>query len=103
MSALYLISIVISALGLLFIDYRLRLVVFKNRLKAVRIIGLVMLVLLGFDFAGIELGIFFSGESQYMSGLYIAPDVPIEEIGLLFIIAYQPLLIASWLKERTDV
>ena len=44
--------------------------------------------LLVWDLVGIGLGVFFRGETSYMTGLQIAPELPVEEVLFLTLLCY---------------
>jgi lycopene cyclase domain-containing protein len=48
------------------------------------------------DFAGIASGIFFKGQSKYLSGIMIAKDFPLEELFFLAVLCYTTLVVATW-------
>ncbi|GAA1138143.1 lycopene cyclase domain-containing protein [Nesterenkonia lutea] len=79
MSYLYLVGLLLSAACMLLIDRRFRLFFFRDpRVAAVvTVVGLVFFLL--WDFAGIGLGIFLVGHSAYMTGIMLAPEMPLEE------------------------
>ena len=49
-------------------------------------IGLVFFLV--WDLSGIGLGIFFRGETSFMTGLVIAPELPVEELFFLALLCY---------------
>ncbi len=79
MSNLYLGGLLLSAACMLLIDRRFRLFFFRDPrvAAAVTVIGVVFFLL--WDFAGIGLGIFLVGHSDYMTGIMLAPEMPLEE------------------------
>lgn len=93
MQFLYLASILFSASGMAILDYRYKLAFFYDarRTWLVLLVGLAVFAL--WDAAGIALGIFFSGHSPYMSGIYLAPEFPIEELFFLLFLCYFTLII----------
>jgi lycopene cyclase domain-containing protein len=44
------------------------------------------------DLAGLALGIFARGESPHMTGLLLAPELPVEEAVFLTLLSYNALL-----------
>ncbi|MGJ9424475.1 lycopene cyclase domain-containing protein [Nesterenkonia halotolerans] len=79
MSYLYLTGLLLAAACMLLIDRRFRLFFFRDpRVAAVvTVIGVVFFLL--WDFAGIGIGIFLVGHSAYMTGIMLAPEMPLEE------------------------
>lgn len=59
-----------------------------------------MMIFIIWDLLGIGLGIFFSGNSSYMSGIYLLPELPIEEIFFLFLLSYLPIVLFNFLELR---
>lgn len=51
------------------------------------------------DGAGIALGIFFRGETSHLTGLLIAPELPLEELFFLFLLNYTSLTIFIAVKR----
>jgi len=55
------------------------------------------------DLIGIALGIFFRGDTANLSGLLLAPELPLEELFFLILLSYNALLVylgfARWLKK----
>lgn len=100
MSFLYLGALFFSLSGLAYIDRTYRLIFFNDARHALKIIVFLVVFFLAWDIAGIQSDIFFSGESQYMSGIYIIEDLPIEEVFFLILLSYCPLIIYGWLESR---
>lgn len=89
----YLAGLTVSLLGLGVIDRRWRLAVFDQPRRALLVVGLAVAFFLAWDLAGVGLGIFFIGDSEYLSGLAVAPEVPLEELFFLALLAYQTLIL----------
>jgi len=89
----YLIALVISLVGLFAIDWRQKLAFFADvrRTISVLIVALIFFVL--WDLAGVWFGIFSSGHSAWMLGVYLAPQFPLEEVFFLLLLNYLALLI----------
>ncbi len=60
-----------------------------------------MILFLAWDGAGIGLGIFFRGETSHLTGLLVAPELPLEEIFFLFLLNYTTLTLLSVLSRRS--
>ena len=97
---LYLAIILVTIVCLLLVDYRYKLVFFKNLKAAAISIIVVWACLFFWDILGISRGIFYSGGSNFMSGIYFFKDMPLEEPFLLIVIAYTPLLIWNYLRSK---
>jgi lycopene cyclase domain-containing protein len=88
MGLLYLLALAIALFGMVMLDRRFRLFfwVAPRRAAAVLVSGLVFFVV--WDLAGIGLGIFFRGETSFMTGLQVAPELPVEELFFLTLLVY---------------
>jgi lycopene cyclase domain-containing protein len=88
----YLGALALSLTGLAIIDRRWRLAFWAapKRAALCLVIGVVGFLL--WDVAGLLLGIFTRGESPHMTGLLLAPDLPVEEAVFLTLLCYVALL-----------
>lgn len=93
MQFVYLAALLISLTGMVVIDWRYRLAYFVDRRATLLTVLVGVLVFVVWDVLGITLGIFFSGESIYMSGVYLAPEFPIEELFFLTFLCYFTLIL----------
>lgn len=92
MSFAYLAVLLISCCGMLILDRTYTLVFWRKPLPAALIIFSLMSLFLVWDVLGIYGGIFFRGAGEYMTGVTIMPELPLEEIVFLFFLSYQPLI-----------
>jgi lycopene cyclase domain-containing protein len=88
MPGLYLAGLVVSIGGVAVLDARYRLFFWRSPLRAaaVMVIGLVFFMV--WDVAGVHLGIFFIGTTPLLTGLLLAPDVPLEELFFLVLLCW---------------
>lgn len=88
MGVLYLLALVIALTGMILLDRRFRLFFWAHpgRAAIVLIAGLAFFLL--WDLAGIRLGIFFRGETAFMTGVQLAPELPLEELFFLALLCY---------------
>lgn len=93
---LYLISLVVSIGCLVLIDWRYKLAFWSDRRRTIGVFVVLLAVFLVWDLLGIGLGIFFIGSSEYLSGIVLLPELPIEEVAFLSLLIYTTLLI--WRK-----
>ena len=93
MQFMYLLSICIGLIGMGFIDYRYKLALFYAPKRTLLVIFTMVLIFLLWDIAGTILGIFFSGGSRYILGVYVLPEIPIEELFFLTLLSYMPLVL----------
>ncbi len=99
----YLIALLVSLAGLGFLDWRYSVALFADARRTLATVGIGVAVFLVWDLAGVGLGIFFRGESRYLTGLQVAPEVPLEELFFLTLLVYQTLLLWLALSRRLGV
>lgn len=90
---LYLISILFSMAGMVIVDKKYKLAWFYNSKKTLVTILAGVVIFILWDIIGISMGIFFSGQSKYMSGLYLGPEFPVEELLFLTFLCYFTLIV----------
>ena len=88
MSLLYLASLLVALTGMVLLDRRFRLFFWAapGRAALVMLVGLAFFV--AWDLAGIGLGVFFRGETEFMTGMQVAPELPVEELFFLALLCY---------------
>jgi lycopene cyclase domain-containing protein len=88
MGLIYLAALLVALTGMVMLDRRFALFFWADARRAaiVLVAGLVFFVL--WDLAGIGLGIFFRGETDFMTGLQVAPELPVEELFFLALLVY---------------
>jgi lycopene cyclase domain-containing protein len=103
MSLLYLIALLIAITGMVMLDRRFRLFfwVAPRRAALVLLVGVAFFVV--WDLAGIGLGIFFRGETAFMTGLQVAPELPLEELFFLTLLCYLTMNLYGWLSSAKRV
>lgn len=89
----YLLVLIISLAGLAFLDWRQKLAFFHDARRTTIVLVIAVLFFAVWDFAGIYLGIFWSGASPWMLGIYLAPEFPVEEVFFLLLLNYLALLL----------
>jgi lycopene cyclase domain-containing protein len=87
-SFLYLTGLLIALAGMVVLDLRFRLFfsVAPARAALVLLIGIAFFV--AWDLAGIHLGIFFRGNPGLLTGVLLAPELPLEELFFLALLCY---------------
>ena len=88
---LYLLALVVSLLGLVGIDRRHKLVFFRDWAAGASSISVGVIFFLIWDLFGIANGIFFRGETVGLTGLLLAPELPLEEVLFLTLLCYSTL------------
>lgn len=79
MTGLYLLLLLISIGCLLLLDRRFGLFWWRDARAAAVTMLLGVAFFLVWDVLGVWLGIFFTGQTEFLLGLELAPDVPVEE------------------------
>ncbi|MBD5785260.1 lycopene cyclase domain-containing protein [Cellulosimicrobium terreum] len=90
---LYLAALLLSIGGMAVIDRRWHLAFWHDARRAGLTVGIGVLGFLLWDVAGLLLGIFSRGESPWMTGILLAPDLPIEEVFFLTLLSYVGLVV----------
>ena len=88
MGILYLVALAIALTGMVMLDRRFRLFFWNSPRRAAVVLVIGVVFFLVWDLAGIGLGIFFRGETDFMTGLQVAPELPLEEIFFLTLLCY---------------
>jgi len=100
---LYLAALTVSLLGMGLIDFKHKLALFVQPVRSAITIAVAVSVFLIWDLVGISQGIFFRGEGPYLTGITIAPELPIEEVFFLTLLSYTILIaylgFAKWRKS----
>lgn len=91
----YLGALLVSLGGLAVLDHRFQLAFFADWRRTASCLGIGLVFFLVWDIAGIALGIFARGDNPYMTGLQLAPELPVEEAFFLVLLCYNTLLV--WL------
>ena len=84
----YLAALAISIAGMVALDWRHKLFFWRDRRRASIVLTTGVIFFLIWDLFGIDLGIFFRGSGEFMTGLVIAPELPIEEVFFLTLLSY---------------
>jgi lycopene cyclase domain-containing protein len=100
MNLLYLGALIVSLAGMVVLDVRFRLFFAVAPLRA----GIVMVAGIAFfliwDLAGIGAGVFFRGNPQLLTGVQLAPELPLEELFFLALLCYTTMNLYCWLSSR---
>ncbi len=89
MALAYLTALAVSLTGMVVLDARFRLFFWRDAGRAAIVLPAGVLFFLLWDLAGIGLGIFFRGSgSELMTGLLLAPELPVEEVLFLTLLCY---------------
>ena len=88
MGILYLAALAIALTGMVMLDRRFGLFFWADARRAAIVLAAGVVFFLIWDVLGIGLGIFFRGETSFMTGMVIAPELPIEEVFFLALLCY---------------
>lgn len=88
MSFAYLAALLIALTGMVLLDRRFALFFWRDRIRATIVLVVGVALFLLWDLAGVGLGVFFRGETPFMTGLQVAPEVPVEEVFFLTLLCY---------------
>lgn len=91
MSVLYLAALTVSLVGMVVLDRRFRLFFWRDRRRAAVVLVLGVAFFLLWDLFGIRFGVFSIGEGPWMTGLELAPELPIEEVFFLTLLCYNTM------------
>lgn len=87
----YLTALAISLTGMVLLDRRFGLFFWRDARRAAIVLPLGVAFFLVWDLGGILLGIFFRGQTEFMTGLLIGPELPIEEVFFLTLLCYNTM------------
>jgi len=100
MIVLYLAALLIALTGMVMLDRRFGLFFWRDARRASIVLIAGVLFFFVWDLAGVGLGIFFRGETSFMTGLQVAPEVPLEEIFFLTLLCYLTMNVYSFVSTR---
>ncbi|PFG32758.1 lycopene cyclase domain-containing protein [Sanguibacter antarcticus] len=89
----YLGAVVVSLGAMLLVDHRWRLFLWDRPRRAAVVLACGILLFLLWDVAGITTGIFERGDSPAMSGIEVAPDLPLEELFFVTFLCYLTMVV----------
>ena len=100
MSLIYLGALLFSLGGSALLDWRFRLTFWRDARKATwtMILGIAFFIV--WDLSGIALGIFFRGVTDLMTGILLAPELPLEEVFFLALLCYTTLNVLGAVAVR---
>ena len=88
MTLLYLGALLIALFGMVMLDRRFTLFFWRDPHRATIVLAAGILFFLVWDLVGVGLGVFFRGETSFMTGIQIAPEIPLEEVFFLALLCY---------------
>jgi len=84
----YLAALLVSLSCMVLLDRRFTLFFWRDARRACVVLVLGVGFFLAWDLAGIGLDIFYRGETPFMTGVLIAPELPLEEVFFLALLCY---------------
>ncbi len=81
------------------LDHRFRLLFWHDARRAALTMAAGLVFFLLWDLAGIGLGIFFRAENELMTGVLLAPELPLEELFFLAFLCYQTLVLYTLVRR----
>jgi len=96
---LYLAALLVSLAGMIVLDWRLRLFFWRDWRRAIVVLVVGLAFFLLWDVQGIRLGIFFRGETSFMTGVQLAPELPLEEPFFLLLLCYLAMNLYGFLSS----
>ncbi|RFA18037.1 lycopene cyclase domain-containing protein [Subtercola boreus] len=88
MGILYLLALLVALTGMVMLDRRFRLFFWQDARRAAIVLVVGVLFFLAWDVSGITAGIFFRGETSFMTGILVGPELPLEEVFFLTLLCY---------------
>lgn len=102
MSLVYLGALLVSLSGMVVLDRRFGLFFWADARRAAIVLAVGIAFFLVWDAFGIGLGIFFRGETSFMTGVLIAPELPLEEVFFLALLCYLTMNVHGFLTRFLD-
>ena len=84
----YPLALLVSLTGMVVLDRRFGLFFWRAPRAAALVLTVGVLFFLAWDLTGIATGIFYRGETVFMTGLQVAPELPVEEVLFLTFLCY---------------
>jgi lycopene cyclase domain-containing protein len=92
LSAIYLGCLLVSLIGCTLADIRFKLAIAVDTRRTVISVLCGTVFFLIWDMVGVQAGIFFRGQTDFLLGFTLAPEVPVEEFFFLLLLCYSTLL-----------
>jgi len=82
------------------LDHRFRLVFWSDARRATVVLSIGVTVFLLWDLAAIGAGFYHRGQSPAMTGILLAPELPLEELVFIIFLCYLTLVLHGLLGRR---
>lgn len=101
---LYLGALLVSLAGMAVLDLRFRLVLWRAPRRALLVLAVGIAFFLLWDVAAIASGHYRAGQSEAMTGIMLAPELPLEELVFITFLCYFTLvmhgLVTAGMRHR---
>ena len=91
MNFLYLAALLVSLTGMVMLDRRFTLFFWQDVRRATIVLTTGIVFFLIWDLTGIDAGVFFRGDGPWMTGIQLAPELPLEEMFFLTLLSYMTM------------
>ena len=95
-------GLLVALAGMVVLDLRFRLFFRRNPVRAAIVLAVGVLFFLAWDLVGHRLGIFFRGSAELLTGIRLAPELPLEELFFLTLLGYLTMNGYGWLTRLGD-
>ena len=95
MGFLYLAALLVSITGMILLDRRHTLFFWQDARRATVVLAPVLVFFLRWDLVGLDAVVFFRGEGPWMTGILLAPELPLEEVFFLALLCYMTMNVFS--------
>ena len=102
MSLAYLASLLIALGAMVLLDARFKLVFWRDARRAAIALAVGLVFFLAWDAFGILFGVFSRGRSPWMTGVELAPELPLEEVFFLLFLCYLTLVLIFGARAVLD-
>lgn len=102
MGLIYLAALAVSLTGMVTLDRRFHLFFWRGPVRAAVILVVGVAFFLVWDVFGITLGIFFRGETSFMTGILVGPELPLEEVFFLCLLCYFAMNLFAGVRLALD-
>jgi lycopene cyclase domain-containing protein len=96
MSLLYLAALLVSLAGMVVLDRRFALFFWRDARRAAVVLVIGIAFFVAWDVAGIGAGVFFRGETAFMTGIQVSRELPLEELFFLALLCYLTMNLFGW-------
>ncbi len=102
MTVIYLAALLVSLAGMVVLDLRFRLFFAAGPVRAAVVMAVGIAFFLVWDLVGIGLGVFFRGNPQLLTGVQLAPELPLEELFFLALLCYTTMNLFAVLTRAVE-